>query len=124
MSGLVAFISAENFVGKLVIVATNLKPQKFAGVLSNGMVLAASNSDKSKVEILQAPEDCKIGELITFDGYECNHDLVLNPKQKVFEKCAVDFCISSESVAMYKDVAFMTSQGAVTVQSLTAGVIG
>jgi methionine--tRNA ligase beta chain len=123
VSGLAKFITPEEFTGKLVVVAANLKASKFAGVLSQGMVLAASNQDKTVVEILEAPEDAKIGESITFSGYELKPDEVLNPKHKVFEKTAVDFSIDDDLVAKFKDVSFTTSSGKVTVKSLRGASI-
>lgn len=108
----------------MVILVTNLKASKFAGVLSHGMVLAASNSDKSIVEILQAPEDAKIGEQISIDGFESNPDAVLNPKHKVFEKCSIDLSTSEDLVAQFKGVSLNTSAGEVTVQSLANATIG
>ena len=35
----------NELLGKNILVVTNLKPRKLAGVLSNGMLLAASNKD-------------------------------------------------------------------------------
>lgn len=124
VSGLAHYITPEDFTGKLVIVASNLKASKFAGVLSQGMVLAASNADKTIVEVLEAPEDAKIGEFITFEGFEAKPDATLNPKHKVFEKCAVDFSLGEEGVALFKGVPFMTSQGPVSAATLREGVIG
>ncbi len=37
--------SAEEMVGKKVMVVTNLKPAKLAGVLSEGMILCAEDAD-------------------------------------------------------------------------------
>ena len=45
VSGIAKFYSPEDMVGKKVIVVTNLKPVKLRGVLSEGMVLAASDSE-------------------------------------------------------------------------------
>ena len=124
VSGLSKFITAEEFTGKMVVVVTNLKPSKFAGVLSQGMVLAASNKEKTVVEVLEAPEDCKIGEKIVFDGFEATPDAQLNPKHKVFEKCAVDFTTGEDLVARFKTISFSTSKGDVTVKSLKNATIG
>jgi methionine--tRNA ligase beta chain len=124
VSGLAKFMTPEEFTGKKVIVCTNLKASKFAGVLSQGMVLAASNTEKTAVEVLEAPENSKIGEIITFQGFESNPDAVLNPKHKVFEKVAVDFKTSEDGVAMFKGVEFLTSDGPVIVKSLKNATIG
>ena len=51
-SGIRAFYAAEEFVGKKVMVLTNLKDRKLAGFVSQGMVLCASSEDGSEVKIL------------------------------------------------------------------------
>ncbi|MFP4697644.1 MAG: methionine--tRNA ligase [Eubacteriales bacterium] len=44
VSGIANYYSKEEMVGKKVVVVTNLKPVKLRGVLSEGMILAASDS--------------------------------------------------------------------------------
>ena len=46
VSGIAQYYECEDLVGKTVIVITNLKPAMLRGELSEGMLLAASNSDK------------------------------------------------------------------------------
>jgi methionyl-tRNA synthetase len=43
VSGIAKFYSPEEMVGKKVVVVTNLKPVKLRGILSEGMILAASD---------------------------------------------------------------------------------
>ncbi|KAJ1481970.1 hypothetical protein T484DRAFT_1624871, partial [Baffinella frigidus] len=70
-SGLRAFYTEEQFApGRLVAVVTNLKPAKMAGFESAGMVLAASNDDHTKVELIEVPEGAKPGERIFIEGLE------------------------------------------------------
>ncbi len=45
VSGIAAYYTPEEFVGKTVMVVTNLKPVKLRGELSEGMVLCGSNKD-------------------------------------------------------------------------------
>lgn len=45
VSGIAKYYDPADFVGKKVIVVTNLKPVKLRGVLSEGMILAASEGD-------------------------------------------------------------------------------
>ena len=124
VSGLVKYISKADFCGKFVLVVCNMKPSKFAGVLSQGMVLAASNSDKTLVELLDPPAQVKVGDKVTFTGYDSLHDPgILNPKHKIFEKCAADFSISSSRVAMFKEGEFQVNGSPVTVKSLAGGTI-
>jgi tyrosyl-tRNA synthetase len=124
VSGLAKFMTAQEFTGKSVLVVANLKPAKFAGVVSQGMVLAASNADKTLVELLQPPSDATPGSRVTFDGFEAQlPEGVLNPKHKIFEKCAVDFSVREDLVATYKGVEFKVKGQPVTVKSLAGGTI-
>ncbi len=45
LSGIAKFLSPEDLVGKKVPFVTNLKPRMMMGLESNGMILAASDSD-------------------------------------------------------------------------------
>ncbi len=45
VSGIAAWYTPEQMVGKRVVVVTNLKPVKLRGVLSQGMILAASDEN-------------------------------------------------------------------------------
>ncbi len=51
VSGIAAYYSPEEFVGKKVVVVTNLKPVKLRGILSQGMVLCASNDKGNLVAV-------------------------------------------------------------------------
>ena len=55
VSGIAKYYTPEEMVGKSVIVVTNLKPVKLRGILSQGMVLCAS--DKDGKLCLVAPTD-------------------------------------------------------------------
>lgn len=54
VSGIAKFYTAEQLVGKNVIVIANLKPHKFKGIESKGMLLAASDNDGNLV-LCEAP---------------------------------------------------------------------
>lgn len=81
-----------------MVVLCNLKPASLRGIKSTAMVLAASNADHTKVELLTPPvcqtatllipqPGSKVGERVFFDGYSSNPDLpFMNPKQKVWEQ--------------------------------------
>ena len=51
VSGIAAYYSPEQFVGKKVVVVTNLKPVKLRGILSQGMVLCASDDNGNLVAV-------------------------------------------------------------------------
>ena len=59
VSGIAKFYAPEDFVGKKVAVVTNLKPVKLRGVLSEGMILAAS--DKNGLGVLMPDGDIADG---------------------------------------------------------------
>ena len=45
VSGIKAYYSAQEMVGKKVMVLVNLKPAKLAGVMSEGMILCAEDAE-------------------------------------------------------------------------------
>ena len=59
VSGIAKFYPPEEFVGKSVAVVTNLKPVKLRGVLSEGMILAAS--DKKNLSLLTLDKEIADG---------------------------------------------------------------
>ncbi len=59
VSGIAKFYPPEEFVGKNVAVVTNLKPVKLRGVLSEGMILAAS--DKKNLSLLTLDKEIADG---------------------------------------------------------------
>lgn len=55
----------EKLVGKKIAVVCNLEPRALKGITSNGMVLAASTSDKSSVVLLVLDKDIPNGSIIS-----------------------------------------------------------
>lgn len=51
VSGIAKYYEPEEFVGKKVVVVTNLKPVKLRGIMSEGMVLCASDDDGNLVAV-------------------------------------------------------------------------
>ncbi|CAL9225204.1 unnamed protein product [Arabidopsis halleri] len=123
VSGLVKYIPLEEMQNRMVCVLCNLKPAKMRDIVSQAMVLAASSSDGSKVELVEPPESAIIGERVTFPGFEGEPDDVLNPKKKVWETLLVDLNTNENLVACYKDVPFTTSAGVCKVSSISNGTI-
>ncbi|XP_004240846.1 tRNA-aminoacylation cofactor arc1 isoform X2 [Solanum lycopersicum] len=114
VSGLAKFCSPEQLTNRLVVLVTNMKPSKLRDVISEGMVLCASNEDHTVVEPLVAPEGAKVGECISFAGHDGKPEDVLNPKKKQFEKIAVNLFTDDKGVATFKGIPFMTSAGPCT----------
>lgn len=76
-----------------------------------------------QVELVEPPKSAKIGERVTFPGYEGEPDAILNPKKKVWETVQADLNTNAELVACYKDIPFTTSAGICTVSSIQSGSI-
>nr|VDD03204.1 unnamed protein product [Brassica rapa] len=123
VSGLVKYIPLEEMQNRMVCVLCNLKPAKMRDVMSQGMVLAASSSDGSKVELVEPPESAEIGERVRFQGFEGEPDVVLDPKMKVWETLVVDLHTDENLVACYKDLPFTTDAGVCKVSSISNGTI-
>ncbi|KAM1989601.1 hypothetical protein ACFX15_030939 [Malus domestica] len=123
VSGLVKYIPLEKMQNRKVCVLCNLKPANMRGIKSEAMVLAASNSDHTTVELVEPPEGAQVGERVTFPGFVGEPDEILNPKKKVWETLQVDLHTNSELVACYKDVPLTTSAGVCTVSSVAGGSI-
>jgi len=60
LAGISQYYSAESMVGKKIIVVANLQPAKLMGEESQGMLLAASNSE-SGIILLQPEKDIQAG---------------------------------------------------------------
>jgi len=63
-SGLKEYYSSDELLNKKIIYFSNLKPKKLRGILSQGMLLAASNEDDSKVVLISPSEDIGNGTIV------------------------------------------------------------
>lgn len=61
ITGLVPYYKEDELKGKLIIVLTNLKPAKFAGEISDGMLLAAETDDHQKCVVLTVDKEIEVG---------------------------------------------------------------
>ena len=64
VSGIKHYYTPEQMVGKKVVVITNLKPTKLAGVLSEGMLLCAEDFE-GNLALLTAEKDMPTGAMIS-----------------------------------------------------------
>ncbi|KAI4370487.1 hypothetical protein MLD38_018838 [Melastoma candidum] len=114
VSGLAKYCSPEQLTNRHVVLITNVKPGKLRDVLSEGLVLCASNEDHSVVEPLLPPEGAKPGERISFAGIDGKPEDVLNPKKKQLEKITPHLVTDDKGIATFKGIPFMTSAGPCT----------
>ena len=65
VSSLVPYYKEEELLNKKIIVLVNLKATKFAGELSEGMLICAEKDDESECVLLTVEKDIEIGTIIT-----------------------------------------------------------
>lgn len=65
VTSLVPYYTEEELKDQKIIVLVNLKPTKFAGELSEGMLLCAEKEDGSECVLLTLQKDIEVGTPIT-----------------------------------------------------------
>jgi methionyl-tRNA synthetase len=63
-AGIKKFYSREELLDKKIILFKNLTPRTMKGIESQGMLLAAINSDESKVVLISPEKDIEVGSII------------------------------------------------------------
>ena len=63
VSGIALNYKPEEMVGKYVVVVANLKPVKLRGVMSNGMILAASGSRNGALEVIEINKESEFSKV-------------------------------------------------------------
>lgn len=111
VSGLAKFFSPDELVNRHVVLITNVKPGKLRDVMSAGLVLCASNNDHTVVEPLIPPEAAKLGERISFAGFDGKPEDVLNPKKKQLDKITPHLRTDENGIATFRGIPFTTSAG-------------
>jgi methionine--tRNA ligase beta chain len=65
VAGLKLFYDKEALLGRKIVVLANLEPRTIRGIASHGMLLAASNEDKSSVVVLTVEKDIASGARVS-----------------------------------------------------------
>jgi len=65
VAGLKGYYQPEDLVGRLIVVVKNLAPRKMRGEESQGMLLAASDEEKSQVILLSPAADIAPGARVS-----------------------------------------------------------
>ncbi len=63
VAGIALYYTPEELIGRKIIIVKNLKPVKLRGVLSQGMILAASDAE-DRPYILVIPEETPVGAIL------------------------------------------------------------
>lgn len=64
VSGIAKYYKPEDLIGKYVVLVANLKPVTLRGELSQGMILAASIDDDSKLFTVSIPDELPTGSIV------------------------------------------------------------
>lgn len=129
VSGLVKYVPIEQFEKARVCVICNLKPSALRGENSAGMVLAASNADRSQVELITPPDSATPGTKITLINQDCSGwqaDESVDPKAKkdnAWEAVRVGLKTDSTGVATWEGNPLGTKGEACKSATLTDAVI-
>jgi len=64
-AGIKEYYSKDELLNKKVIVVVNLAPRIMRGITSQGMLLAASNEEHSKVILISPEKDIEVGSKVS-----------------------------------------------------------
>ena len=65
VAGIKPYYSKEELVGKRIVIVANLEPRTLRGITSHGMLLAASNEDKSSVVLVTPDKEIPNGSAVS-----------------------------------------------------------
>jgi len=115
LSGLGHHMPLEKVKGAMVVCICNLKTRKLGGMDSAGMVLCASNADKSKLGFVTPPAGAKAGERVGFEGFPGEPEAAKKmDKKKGWEAIQPLFHTTGDGVCCYKAAPFAVAGGVCT----------
>lgn len=65
VAGIRKFYEKEDLIGKKIVLVANLEPKVLRGITSHGMLLAASNEDKTSLTLLTADKEIPSGSRVS-----------------------------------------------------------
>lgn len=65
VAGIKQFYSKDELIGKKIVVVANLEPRTLRGITSHGMLLAASNEDKSSLTLVTVDRNIPNGSKVS-----------------------------------------------------------
>lgn len=127
VSGLAKYYQPEELQGKKAVFLTNLKKGKLRGVLSEGMIMAASNDAHDQVEVIFC-EDAEPGERVVVEGFLGEADKQVDAKKAngLWEKSVQPFYSTNDKLEVtWKDVVLKSEKtGSICkVKSLVGGSV-
>ena len=89
----------------------------------SGMLLCATDKERTKIEVLRPAEGSKPGDRITGEMFTEAPDTQLNPKKKIFEKVQEELTTNGGMKVTYRGELLRTETGPLKAVSLSAARI-
>lgn len=112
---MVRYFNWTDLLDKLTLFVVNLKPTKFRGVLSQGMIMCVQEGEN--VELLVPPEDSKPGDVVLVEGYDYKPE----PKiaSKIYDKIEPYLKVNDDRVVTFDNIPWNVSgKGFVTTTTI------
>lgn len=97
------------------------------GIESQAMVLCATSTDGTTVELVEPPSSSKPGDVVTFEGFDGTPEKQLNSKRKVWETIQPMLKTNENREAIFLSAEnrslLRTSSGVCTVKTIVGGSI-
>jgi tyrosyl-tRNA synthetase len=127
VSGLCNYYKAEELLGKQAVFLTNLKKGKLRGIVSEGMIMAASDAEHKTVEVIFCP-GATPGEQVVVEGFLGEADKQVDAKKTggVWEKAIQPFYSTNDKLeATWKGIAMKAekSNAVCSVVSLVGAAV-
>lgn len=124
-TGLQEQYKEEDLLGRDVIVFCNLKEKNLGGRPSHGMILCASNPEKTYFEPLTPPAGSQPGDAVIIDGIPRVPvpDINISKGKNPWVKAEPKLTTSKELCVVYDGKPLKTAKGEIKVKSLVAGKI-
>mmetsp|Transcript_1088 Transcript_1088/g.1627 ORF Transcript_1088/g.1627 Transcript_1088/m.1627 type:complete len:424 (-) Transcript_1088:62-1333(-) len=125
LSGIAKYYTPEDIINKMVVVMTNLKPAKLAGLASAGMVMCAKNEAQNELRIVEPPSDAPLGARVALKGCESAQSdpasAAQMKKKKIVESLLPDLAVNNDMEACFATVPWVVpaaSNGSCTCETI------
>ncbi|KAA6364479.1 MAG: hypothetical protein EZS28_039995, partial [Streblomastix strix] len=119
VTGLIPHYQPEDLEGRIVCSISNLKPKKMVGIEGGVMLLAATNKENGKIQILEPPVGSAVGDRIFPDGHpQIGGSAAIETPAEVpkrqFEKVLAGFKVFGEKPTFYGVPLIVAGKGPIT----------
>ncbi|KAA6374015.1 MAG: putative Aminoacyl tRNA synthase complex-interacting multifunctional protein 1, partial [Streblomastix strix] len=121
VTGLIPHYQPEDIEGRIVCSIANLKPKKMVGVEGGVMLLAATNKESGKIQILEPPAGVVPGDRIYPEGHiqlTAPTEAPAEVPKRQFEKVVAGFKIFGEKPTFYGVPLIVAGKGSITAAGI------